>query len=92
MKMYIPIITKIKVHFEEAKRNEKRLKNKELEVKNLEEEIFLLKQKLVLAEGSIIKIENETKKQNYNSCKDLENRIQSIVQDIKKELDVSKTY
>lgn len=90
--MYIPIITKIKVHFEKIKQNEKDLKNKKIEVKNLEEEIFLLKQKLGLAVDSIVKIESETKKQNYNSCKDLENRIQSIVQDIKKELDVSKTY
>ena len=90
--MYIPGITKIKAHFEEARQNEIKLRNKDREIKELKKEKTLLKQKLGLAIDSILKIENETKKQNYNNCRDLENRIQSVTQDIKKELDISKTY
>ena len=90
--MYIPIITEIKAHFEETRQNEVKLIKKDREIKELKKEKSLLKQKLGLAIDSILKIENETKKQNYNNCRDLENRIQSVTQDIKKELDISKTY
>ena len=90
--MYIPIITEIKAHFEETRQNKVKLIKKDREIKELKKEKSLLKQKLGLAIDSILKIENETKKQNYNNCRDLENRIQSVAQDIKKELDVSKMY
>ena len=90
--MYIPGITKIKAHFEEVRQNEIKLRNKDREIKELKKEKTLLKQELGLAIDSILKIENETKKQNYNNCRDLENRIQSVTQDIKKELDVDQTY
>ena len=81
-------MTEIKAHFEKTRKNKFELKKKDREIKELKKEKSLLKQKLGLAIDSISRIENETKKQNYNSCRDLENRIQSVTQDIKKELDV----
>ena len=89
---YIPFYTKYKALQEELKGKEEELKTEKLVNADLRDENFDKKMIIEKLKGTLIEIDQETKKQNYGSSKNLGNKIQTMIYDKLKELDVAKLY